>query len=70
MNAFSHYRTRLTLICNSEAPPSFDGRYGCVNYFVECLIEEDELHRTGLEIKLESPVRSNLLVSAFVFVFL
>lgn len=55
----------LLLIINltSESPPTFDGRYGAINYFVECLIEVEELHRTGLEIKLENPVKSNLLVS-------
>lgn len=54
---------RFALPDSSESPPTFDGRYGAINYFVECIIEVEELHRTGLEIKIESPVKSNLLLT-------
>ncbi|KAF7493000.1 Arrestin domain-containing protein 3 [Sarcoptes scabiei] len=54
---------RFRLPDDSESPPSFDGRYGCINYFVECLIENEKKHRYGVEIKLENPVRRNLMLS-------
>ena len=62
----------IIIIIYSESPPSFDGRYGCINYFVECIIDKDgepgsslnRGHRYGVEIKLENPVRKSLMVSA------
>ncbi|KAH9497092.1 Arrestin domain-containing protein 3 [Dermatophagoides farinae] len=62
---------RFRLPDDSESPPSFDGRYGCINYFVECIIDKDgepgsslnRGHRYGVEIKLENPVRKSLMLS-------
>ncbi|OTF70663.1 arrestin domain-containing protein, partial [Euroglyphus maynei] len=64
---------RFRLPDDSESPPSFDGRYGCINYFVECLIDKEgefgstssmnRSHRYGVEIKLENPVRKSLMLS-------
>ncbi|CAG2100440.1 unnamed protein product [Medioppia subpectinata] len=49
---------------DSGIPTSFESIYGCICYFIEYIIgENDKIHRSGCEITVEAPVKDNLYLS-------